>query len=615
MCIDREAVYNVALNGLFACRIRERIDGFMKKRYMLRYLIVGLIASLLFTGANVCAEENPYEENPYKVEYDYYNEKATVTVSVGESDSNIVMQVLKTPYTFDELRDKSASEAQGMLLYSKQLPAKSGTDSVAFSVVYRLPADFEIGETPAYNNARIVASPSGEKTDLELLLISKDSYLRIFSKLEEAIKNNDKDDFVSQMRTNKIYLDLNYPLEDSVNMDTVLGNFYNYAKTNGISPDKMNENTHTYRLFILFEALNNKKVSNAFDYEDDIFFERSDIRDEFRKIAWDESKKAYNSEMCKYFTEKLSNKGINGMESYDKALKTALILTGVRYGSGYGVVKSLLAEYGDAVGITEAADDTVYRNLLGMNFSTGDELLKEYNRLKDKGTDSKPSTGGGGSSSGGFSSGGSSLGTSRYDDTIINPDSRPQNLAMIFNDIDGVEWASEAILALADKGIINGTGDGNFKPNNNVKREEFAKMLICAMQYEGKDFTDSGFADVGSDDWFYPYVNIAYRYKIVNGIGDQLFGAGDNITRQDMVTMLLNALCSKGSKLEIAEAKDIADKFADYDEIADYAKEAVSTFYNIGVVNGVSESEFKPVNFATRAEAAKVIYGVLPYFQ
>ena len=39
----------------------------MKKRYMLRYLIVGLIASLLFTGANVCAEENPYEENPYKL--------------------------------------------------------------------------------------------------------------------------------------------------------------------------------------------------------------------------------------------------------------------------------------------------------------------------------------------------------------------------------------------------------------------------------------------------------------------------------------------------------------------------------------------------------------------
>ncbi|MGN0179350.1 MAG: S-layer homology domain-containing protein [Monoglobaceae bacterium] len=582
----------------------------MKKRYMLRYLIAGLIASLLLTGANVCAEENPY-----KVEYDYYNEKATVTVSVGESDSNIVMQVLKTPYTFDELRDKSASEAEGMLLYSKQLPAKNGTDSIVFSVGYRLPADFEIGETPVYNNARIVASPSGEKTDLELLLISKDSYLRIFSKLEEAIKNNDKDDFVSQMRTNKIYLDLNYPLEDSVNMDTVLGNFYNYAKTNGISPDKMNENTHTYRLFILFEALNNKKVSNAFDYEDDIFFERSDIRDEFRKIAWDESKKAYNSEMCKYFTEKLSNKGINGMESYDKALKTALILTGVRYGSGYGVVKNLLAEYGDAVGITEAADDTVYRDLLGMNFSTGDELLKEYNRLKNKGTDSNPSTGGGGSSSGGFSSGGSSLGTSRYDDTIINPDSRPQNLAMIFNDIDGVEWASEAILALADKGIVNGTGDGNFKPNNNVKREEFAKMLICAMQYEGRDFTDGGFTDVGSNDWFYPYVNIAYRYKIVNGIGDQLFGAGDNITRQDMVTMLLNALCSKGSKLEIAEAKDIADKFADYDEIADYAKEAVSTFYNIGVVSGVSESEFKPADFATRAEAAKVIYGVLPYLQ
>ena len=49
-----------------------------------------------------------------------------------------------------------------------------------------------------------------------------------------------------------------------------------------------------------------------------------------------------------------------------------------------------------------------------------------------------------------------------------------------FSDVSGEHWAKEAVEALADKGIISGFGDGSFKPDNNVTREEFVKMAVVA---------------------------------------------------------------------------------------------------------------------------------------
>ena len=51
--------------------------------------------------------------------------------------------------------------------------------------------------------------------------------------------------------------------------------------------------------------------------------------------------------------------------------------------------------------------------------------------------------------------------------------------------------------------------------------------------------------------------------------------------------------------------------FEDKEKIADYAKESVAALYDMGIINGVSATEFDPLSQATRAQAAKIIYGVL----
>ena len=65
------------------------------------------------------------------------------------------------------------------------------------------------------------------------------------------------------------------------------------------------------------------------------------------------------------------------------------------------------------------------------------------------------------------------------------------------------------------------------------------------------------------------------------------------------------------SYLNISVSKKNLD-FADADNIADYAKDAVSKLTAKGIINGYEDNSFRPEGFATRAEAAKILYGLLP---
>ena len=74
-----------------------------------------------------------------------------------------------------------------------------------------------------------------------------------------------------------------------------------------------------------------------------------------------------------------------------------------------------------------------------------------------------------------------------------------------------------------------------------------------------------------------------------------------------MAKIINTVLLSLDVKSEPAEQ----NVFVDYENIADYAKEHVLSIYNLGIISGDENKNFNPDNFATRAEAAKMIYGML----
>lgn len=171
----------------------------------------------------------------------------------------------------------------------------------------------------------------------------------------------------------------------------------------------------------------------------------------------------------------------------------------------------------------------------------------------------------------------------------------------IFADLDGFDWAKDAILTLKEQGIINGRSETEFDPSATVTRAEFSHMLAKAMKLDTEN-AKSDFADVSEDDWFYKSVSALSEKGIVNGTGNGLFGSDNPILRQDSAVMLAGFV-----NLQNSENTD----FADADEISDYAKESVKKLKSAKIFSGDENGNFNPKSSITRAEAAVVIYNIL----
>ena len=127
-------------------------------------------------------------------------------------------------------------------------------------------------------------------------------------------------------------------------------------------------------------------------------------------------------------------------------------------------------------------------------------------------------------------------------------------------------------------------------------------VIACGLTAEGDTVQ---FADAEDKAWYLPYISTATANGIVKGIDENIFGIGQNITRQDMAVMAKRALDSMDA--EISKTRDYVT-FNDEAGFADYAKDAFRELFEAGIINGKGENNFDPVGSATRAEAAKIIY-------
>lgn len=234
---------------------------------------------------------------------------------------------------------------------------------------------------------------------------------------------------------------------------------------------------------------------------------------------------------------------------------------------------------------------------------TKSELQSKIDSLSKTEKEIEPS--GGNSGGGGGGSSGTSGGTGKNMNFNAPSDTSEliDNKSVYFDDLQSVEWARESIETLASRNILNGKGNKIFAPDENVTREEFVKMIVAAFGVENSE-SRCDFKDVSPEMWCYKYISSAADSGLIQGIGDKMFGIGMPITREDMATILWNGI----SKKVTAEK---GKKFADDDDISDYAKEAVVMLRRIGIVEGSENNMFAPKLNATRAEAAAMLYRTL----
>jgi hypothetical protein len=177
----------------------------------------------------------------------------------------------------------------------------------------------------------------------------------------------------------------------------------------------------------------------------------------------------------------------------------------------------------------------------------------------------------------------------------------------VFTDLDDALWAKDSILELAKRKFVTGTGEEKFYPNKNVTRAEFVKIITEAFGLADIN-ANSNFTDVATSDWYYPYVSAVSKGGIVKGISKYEFGPNYEISRQEVVTILYRLIKLANIKIQINNENVI---FSDFDDIDEYAKDAVKAMSNTSIIKGIADGIFAPNQKCTRAMAAKVIYSVL----
>lgn len=172
-----------------------------------------------------------------------------------------------------------------------------------------------------------------------------------------------------------------------------------------------------------------------------------------------------------------------------------------------------------------------------------------------------------------------------------------------FGDIAG-HWAQDDIEILMAKGVLEGSGGSTFGPDRGVTRAEFAKMVVKALNIPLPDEEYSSFDDVGRHSWASPYIEAAVRAGIIKGTGDRRFSPDQYVTRLQAAIMMARADNLKD--VSEKEALTILGGFRDGFRVG-YNRNLVAAAVKAGLIKGTNSITFSPGAVMTRAQAAKLL--------
>lgn len=170
-----------------------------------------------------------------------------------------------------------------------------------------------------------------------------------------------------------------------------------------------------------------------------------------------------------------------------------------------------------------------------------------------------------------------------------------------YADLQRSHWSYEYMRELIGRGIIGGYADMTVRPDQEITRAEFLKILLSSGQIEVDQVQGNvNFSDMSAVDWSMPYIEKAVRYGLVRGYADGSFAPNKSITRAEAVKILAEYL-----DLDLPE-EQTESTFSDVEMNAWYAP-YVEAVREIGIVSGYADGTFQPGKSITRAEASKII--------
>lgn len=166
-----------------------------------------------------------------------------------------------------------------------------------------------------------------------------------------------------------------------------------------------------------------------------------------------------------------------------------------------------------------------------------------------------------------------------------------------FSDLGPGHRSFSDVSELVFRMVLSGYPDGTFRPDNPVRRDEFAKMIVVALgKQSSPQLTTTWFTDVPASHWANPYIRVAFANNLIKGKGERLFAPGDTISGAEVMAILVRALgVEPGTQANSGEAW-------------------YEGFLRIARDKGLLYQNFQATRPATRAQCAFSIMRLLEQF-
>ncbi|MDO4516236.1 MAG: Ig-like domain-containing protein [Bacillota bacterium] len=167
-------------------------------------------------------------------------------------------------------------------------------------------------------------------------------------------------------------------------------------------------------------------------------------------------------------------------------------------------------------------------------------------------------------------------------------------------------WAANAVDFAYDCGLVNGVEEGLFSPNTPMTRAMLVTVLYRAAGSPQAAVT-TNFTDL-TEEYYYNAVVWANVMGIVNGTSDTTFSPNDPVTRQQIAAILYRYAGATGS---IPQAQGSLNAYADKDQVDAYAVTPMTWAVGKGIISGMTDTTLEPQGKATRAQVAVILHRYL----
>ena len=164
----------------------------------------------------------------------------------------------------------------------------------------------------------------------------------------------------------------------------------------------------------------------------------------------------------------------------------------------------------------------------------------------------------------------------------------------------------EAIIDLANRSVLIGTGKNNFDPHTSVSRAMVAQVLY-RLANDKAYVNPSNFTDSAPTNWFYTAVNWANEKELVKGFKDKTFKPNKSITNEELAVILARAI----EKLELKTSNINSINKDDYKFLSDWNRDGIVKMLELGLMDFSFEGKQVVVKEISRAEFANIIYKLI----